>query len=69
MTPGEIPTPDQVKAVRESAGLTQRQAAELIWVSEGTWRQWESTSAVKARKMMPVAWWAFNKRIERRSKA
>lgn len=65
MTVGEVPTPEQVRAAREAAGLLQREAAELIWVSEITWRQWESG----ARRMLPVVWWAFNKRAAaRRSK-
>lgn len=64
MTPGEIPTPDQVRAAREAAGQLQREAADLIWVTEITWRQWESG----ARKMSPVAWWAYNKRVAARRK-
>lgn len=65
MTTGETPTPDQVRAAREAAGLTQREAGELIWVTADAWRQWESG----IRRMMPVAWWAFNKRAAaRRSK-
>jgi DNA-binding transcriptional regulator YiaG len=64
MTAGEIPTPDQVRAAREAADQTQAEAAALIWVSEIAWRQWESG----ARRMTPVAWWAYNKRAERRMK-
>lgn len=68
MTPGETPTPGQVRAAREAAGLLQREAAELIWVSETTWRQWESSASNK-RQMPAVAWWAFHKRAAaRRSK-
>lgn len=62
MTPGETPTPDQVRATRKAAGQTQAEAGALIWCSEITWRQWESG----ARKMMPVAWWAYNKRVAAR---
>ena len=63
MTPGETPTPEQVRAAREAANQTQAEAAETIWKSEVTWRQWESG----IRKMPPVAWWAYNKRARRKS--
>lgn len=65
MTGGETPAPEQIKQARQEAGQTQAEAAALIWVSEIAWRQWESG----ARRMLPVAWWAYNKRAAaRRSK-
>jgi DNA (cytosine-5)-methyltransferase 1 len=35
------PTPDQIKAAREAAGLTQTEAANLAWVKLRTWQDWE----------------------------
>lgn len=36
------PEPEQVRAARAAAGLTQTQAAETIGVSMRTWQDWES---------------------------
>ena len=36
-----IPTPEQVKAVREKLGLTQAEAAERVGVSQEAWSAWE----------------------------
>jgi len=33
--------PEQIKAVRKKAGLTQAQAAELIGYSKRAWQDWE----------------------------
>ncbi|MES2662275.1 MAG: helix-turn-helix domain-containing protein [Pseudomonadota bacterium] len=44
MTKIEQPTPLQIKSLRESVGLTQKQAAELLDATERTWRRWESDS-------------------------
>lgn len=34
-------TRKQIKQARENAGLTQTQAAELIYCSLGAWQKWE----------------------------
>lgn len=49
------PTPEQVRAARESAGLTQTKAGELIFGTRRTWADWEGG----ARKMPPAAWHLF----------
>lgn len=36
------PTPDQIKAARANAGLTQSQAAALIYKTLNAWQKWES---------------------------
>lgn len=36
------PTPEQLKTLRESHGLTELQAAYIVHVSVGTWKQWEA---------------------------
>jgi DNA-binding transcriptional regulator YiaG len=37
-----IPTPTQIKKIREALKLTQAQAAEKISVGQGVWAAWES---------------------------
>ena len=36
------PTPDQIRAARAAANLTQQQAGELVHTDGRTWRRWES---------------------------
>jgi len=36
------PSPDKIKDARVNAGLTQTQAASLIYKGLRTWQQWES---------------------------
>lgn len=45
----------QIKQARESAGLTQTQAAELIYKKLRTWQQWEAGD----RGMDPAFWELF----------
>lgn len=45
-------TPDQIKAARQAARLTQREAAEKIQVSTRAWQQWEGGQ----RKMSETMW-------------
>ena len=35
------PTPEQIKQARKEAGLTQSQAASLIYSELRTWQHWE----------------------------
>lgn len=46
------PLPADVRAARESAGLSQTQAAKLVRSALRTWQQWESG----ARAMHPGLW-------------
>lgn len=48
-------TPDQIRAARESAGLTQKQAAELVHTHPVTWAKWEGGTY----KMHPGLWELF----------
>ncbi len=43
------PSPNAIRAARESAGLTQAAAAALIYSTMRTWQDWESG----ARRMHP----------------
>lgn len=48
----ETPTADQVREARSAAGLTQAQAAALIYMGARAWRKYESGEAV-----MHAAFW------------
>ena len=52
MTP---PTPEQIRAARQSAHLTQTQAAELIYKQRLAWARYESGD----REMDPALWELF----------
>ena len=39
--PARNPTPAEVRAAREAAGLTQTQAAALVRATARNWQQWE----------------------------
>ncbi len=49
------PSPHQIRAVRESAGLTQVAAGDLVYRSERNWQQWEAGE----RRMDPALWELF----------
>lgn len=49
------PTKDQIKQARESAGLTQTQAAHLIHYTLRAWQRFEAGE----RKMHPALWELF----------
>jgi len=53
--PASNPTPDEITEGRNAAGLTQRQAAALIYGTEAAWRSWESG----LRRMHPGLWELF----------
>jgi DNA-binding transcriptional regulator YiaG len=53
--PAANPTPAEIRAARESAGLTQTEAAELIYCNLRTWQQWEHND----RRMHPAFWELF----------
>jgi len=49
------PTPDQIRKARADAGLTQTEAAELIYCTINGWQRWEAGS----RRMHPAFWELF----------
>ena len=55
-----MPTPEQIKAARESAKLSQEQAAELVRVTPRAWQFWESG----ARTMSEGTWELFTLKAE-----
>ena len=53
-TPGN-PTPDAIRAARAIAGLSQTQAAALIYCTLRAWQEWEAGN----RRMHPAFWELF----------
>jgi putative transcriptional regulator len=58
----ESPSPEQIRAAREAAGLTQRAAAELIHASLRGWEDWEAGR----RNMHPAFFELFTLKTSRR---
>ena len=57
------PDATTIREARTSAGMTQMQAAALIWHSIRTWQLWESGQ----RKMHPAIWLAWQARLAQRA--
>lgn len=49
------PTPDNIRAAREAAGLSQSAAADLVSAKRRTWQDWEAGLA----RMHPGLWELF----------
>lgn len=59
------PKPAEILRAREAAGLTQQQAADLLYSSWRTWQHWESDGP-ENRRMPPAAWELFNAKVRAR---
>lgn len=58
----ESPTPEQVKAARLEAGLSQTAAANLIhchWQAWVKWEHYDKTDKAQSRRMHPGLWELF----------
>lgn len=53
------PSAEEVRQVREAAGLTQTAAANLVYRSMRNWQQWERAE----RQMDPALWELFNLKV------
>lgn len=53
------PKPEDIKAARAKAGLTQTAAAQVIHSTLRTWQDWESGTS----KMHPGLWELWNSKI------
>ena len=51
--------PEEIRAARDAAGLSQTAAAELVHSKLRTWQQWEAGD----RKMHPGLWELFRLKI------
>lgn len=57
--PARNTSPEEVRAAREAAELTQAQAAALVHASVRNWQQWEQAEGSNARRMHPGLWELF----------
>ena len=57
---GRPPSPADILAARESAGLTQRAAGALVCASPALWGRWERGTT----RMHPAAWLLFRARLD-----
>ena len=57
--PARNPSPCEIRAAREAAGLTQAQAAALLHASARNWQQWEQQEGANVRRMHPGLWELF----------
>jgi DNA (cytosine-5)-methyltransferase 1 len=55
MKPPDSPAPAVIRATRDTLGLTQTEAAALVYVDKRTWQKWEGGE----RAMMPAVWELF----------
>lgn len=55
MTAATNPSPEQIREAREAAGLSQTEAAALIYAGLRGWQEWEAGN----RKMHPALWEFF----------
>lgn len=53
------PAPEEIRAARDAAGLSQTAAAELVHSKLRTWQQWEAGD----RRMHPGLWELFRLKI------
>ena len=57
--PQSNPGPTEIRAAREAAGLTQTQAASLVFSGLRAWQQWEAGD----RRMPPSTWALFGIKV------
>jgi DNA-binding XRE family transcriptional regulator len=63
----EGPSPEEVRAARESAGLTQAEAGALVHSPWHSWNKWETdASSDNSRHMHPATWDLFRIKIAAR---
>lgn len=51
------PTPAEIRAAREAAGLSRSQAAELVHAGYRTWQNWELDPSSPEARAIPLASW------------
>ena len=57
--PAANPTPEDIRDARKRAGLTQREAAALIYATQSAWEDWEQGR----RRMHPALWELFRLKV------
>lgn len=59
-SPAANPTPAQIRAARELAGLTQTEAAQLVYATLRAWQNWENEiDPAESRRMHPAIFELF----------
>jgi DNA-binding transcriptional regulator YiaG len=53
----KAPRPDELKSLRESLGLTQKEAASLVHVDSRTWQKWEASEELKNHRKIHLAFY------------
>lgn len=61
-SPVSNPKPDEIRAARESAKLSQERAAKLIYSAPRTWQHWEAGES----RMHPGLWDLFKIKIRKK---
>lgn len=61
--PGMTPKPDEIRAAREAAGLSRRDAAALVYATVRGWEKWE----LGERSMHPAFWELFRHKLGSRA--
>lgn len=58
------PKPEEVRAARKDAGLSQTSAAKLVHTTCRTWQQWEAAENKPGhRRMHPAFWELFHRKV------
>jgi len=60
LDPARTRTPEEIRAAREAAGLTQTDATALIFSSVRAWQQWERGD----RRMHPAFFDLFTRKVK-----
>lgn len=60
----QSPDPDTVRDARKAAGLTQKAAAELVYVSVVAWQRYEAGT----RKIHPAMWELWKSKAKRQKR-
>ena len=58
-SPARNPTPAEVIAAREAAGLTQTEAARKVYSTLRAWQRWETEDPNDSRRMHPAIFELF----------
>ncbi len=61
----KTPTPAEIRAARDAAGLTQTEAADLVHSTCRSWQQWEAdpSDAANHRRMHPAFFELFTLKV------
>ena len=66
-SPSANPSPAEIRAAREAAGLTQTEAAELVHSTLRAWQNWEvEENSAEQRRMHTATWELFRVKVAAR---